>query len=156
MRAYYMNYSIHILHVKNIIILNSFSITLIKLLIANNTLIQVWIELIKVDGRWQFHDASPMPNVCWINMRGRSTCPGWCSQQYRYILPKWREHRFISLFVRVRSKVAHIQLPQERDIDIWMLPQSECNSWYFVRFSLIKTKYLLMQTCTLLEPREQL
>ncbi|XP_052692927.1 uncharacterized protein LOC128171220 [Crassostrea angulata] len=38
--------------------------------IANNTLIQVWIESIKVNGQWQFHDGSPMPNVCKINMSG--------------------------------------------------------------------------------------
>lgn len=70
MRAYHIIYSVYIMHVKNIIILNSFSITLIKLPIANNTLIQVWIESIKFNGQWQFHDGSPMPNVCWINLSG--------------------------------------------------------------------------------------
>lgn len=68
MRVYYITYSVYIMHVKNIIILNFFSITLIKLPIANNTPIQVWIESIMVDGRWQFHDGSTMPNVCHINM----------------------------------------------------------------------------------------
>nr|XP_011434543.2 uncharacterized protein LOC105333334 [Crassostrea gigas] len=36
--------------------------------IANNTLIEVWIESIKVNGQWQFHDGFLMPNVCHIEM----------------------------------------------------------------------------------------
>lgn len=72
MRAYFITYSVYRMHEKNIIILNFFSITLIKLPIANNTLIQVWIKSIKVDGRWQFHVDSPIPNICDINMGGGS------------------------------------------------------------------------------------
>lgn len=70
MRAYYITYSVYIMQVKNIMILNLFSITLIKLSIASNTLIQVWIASIMVDGQSQFDDGSPMPNVCHINMSG--------------------------------------------------------------------------------------
>lgn len=36
--------------------------------VANNTLIQVWIESEKVGGQWQFHDGSPIPDVCPILM----------------------------------------------------------------------------------------
>lgn len=36
--------------------------------IANNTLIQVWIESIKVNDQWQFHDGSTMPILCDINV----------------------------------------------------------------------------------------
>lgn len=35
-----------------------------------NTLIQVWIESIKVDGQWQFYDGSRMPLLCDIEMSG--------------------------------------------------------------------------------------
>lgn len=68
MRAYYITYSVSTMQMKNVMILNSFSITLIKLPIANNTLIQVWIESIKVDGRWLFYDGFPIPNVCDIKI----------------------------------------------------------------------------------------
>lgn len=74
MKAYYVTYSVYTMQVKNIMILNFFSIPLIKLPNANNNLIQVWIESIKVDGQWQFHDGSPMR---YQNERrtGRSACP---------------------------------------------------------------------------------
>lgn len=41
--------------------------------IANNSPIQVWIESLKVNGQWQFHDGSPMPIVCHIEMSGYPT-----------------------------------------------------------------------------------
>lgn len=36
--------------------------------VANNTIIQVWIESEKVGGQWQFHDGSPIPDTCPILM----------------------------------------------------------------------------------------
>lgn len=32
--------------------------------IANNTLIEVWVQGEKVEGQWQFDDGTPIPDVC--------------------------------------------------------------------------------------------
>lgn len=40
---------------------------------ANNAIIEVWVESEKVGSQWQFHDGSPIPQICPIEMTNEST-----------------------------------------------------------------------------------
>lgn len=56
------------------IMLKSYHIDFFLILvpIANNSVIQVWVQGEKVGGRWQFDDGTPIPNFCPISMSNTS------------------------------------------------------------------------------------
>lgn len=51
---------------------NHIDFFLILVPIANNSVIQVWVQGEKVRGQWQFDDETPIPDFCPINMSNQT------------------------------------------------------------------------------------